>query len=203
MKSNRKLRCRQLVLEMKKLRHDMKAMASEVQDKMETLRVLEKTYARLPQNLDRNMYTARIMDIIKQVHKQKQDITKIIDDIKDIQKQLNLDSEKLKRSEAVAEDKIYTAASQHAESGSRESPNAYVECYRKFARVREVFEELLLIIGDVGKKENTARDLENWITQLQSRDSSRHLEKVLTDLQSVRQENDALTEQLRSLTVTS
>lgn len=196
MKSNRKARCRQFVAEMKTFRQEMKDMAVVIQEKMDSVRVLDKTFSQLPQNLNRNMYTARIMEIIKQVHKQKAEIAKIIDDIKSIQKQLNFASEKLKRSEAVAEDKLYSAASAAAAKDTPNSP--FVECYRKFAEVRELYEELIIVVGDVGKKENAARDLENWISQLQNRDSGRHLDKVLTDLESVQMENSALVEQLRA-----
>lgn len=196
MKSNRKARCRQFVAEMKTFRQEMKDMAAVIQEKMDSVRILDKTFSQLPQNLNRNMYTARIMEIIKQVHKQKAEISKIIDDIKSIQKQLNFASEKLKRSEAVAEDKLYSAASAAV---SKDTPNSpFVECYRKFAEVRELFEELIIVVGDVGKKENAARDLENWISQLQNRDSGRHLDKVLTDLESVQMENSALADQLRA-----
>lgn len=198
MKSNRKARCRQFVAEMKTFRQEMKDMAAVIQEKMDSVRILDKSFAQLPQNLNRNMYTARIMEIIKQVHKQKAEISKIIDDIKSIQKQLNFASEKLKRSEAVAEDKLYSAASAAVAKETQNSP--FVECYRKFAEVRELFEELIIVVGDVGKKENAARDLENWISQLQNRDSGRHLDKVLTDLESVQMENSALVEQLRAQT---
>lgn len=199
MKSTRKARCRQFVAEMKSFRQEMKDMAGTLQHKMDALRILDRTYAQLPPNVTRSMYTARIMEIIKQVHKQKAEIAKIIDDIKAIQKQLNVASERLKRSEAVAEDKLYAAAS-HAVSGSKDTQSPFVECYRKFAEVRELFEELLLVVGDVGRKENAARDLENWISQLQSRDSGRHLDRVLADLESVQAENSALAEQLRAQT---
>ncbi|TMW67762.1 hypothetical protein Poli38472_007434 [Pythium oligandrum] len=200
-KANYKARGRQLIAEMKLFRAEIKEMKDTIQVKMDTLQSLDKTFAALPRDLNRNSYTNRIMDIIKQVHKQKDEINKIIDDIKSIQKQLNFSSEKLKRTEAVTEEKIFTAAEKHVNStsGKDSTDNAYVECYRKFAQVRELFEELILVIGDVGKKENSARDLENWITQLQGRDSSAHLERVLADLQSVRLENAALSEQLRAL----
>uniref|UniRef100_K3W524 Coiled-coil domain-containing protein 22 homolog n=1 Tax=Globisporangium ultimum (strain ATCC 200006 / CBS 805.95 / DAOM BR144) TaxID=431595 RepID=K3W524_GLOUD len=202
MKSNRKLRCRQFVTEMKTFREEMKTMAVAIQEKMDAMRGLDAMYAQLPQNLNRNMYTTRILEIIKQVHKQKSEIAKIIDDIKSIQKQLNFASEKLKRSEAVTEDKLFTAASGAVATYSikETQPHPFVECYRKFADVRELFEELILVVSDVGKKENAARDLENWISQLQTRDSSRHLDKVLSDLQSVQHENSALMEQLRAAT---
>ncbi|GLE00253.1 hypothetical protein PINS_up008980 [Pythium insidiosum] len=199
MKSDRKARCRLLVSEMKEFRVEMKEMAAAIQAKMEATEELEKAYASLPSHVSRSSYTNRIMDITKQLHKQKEEIRKIIEDIKSIQKQLNISSEKLKRSEAVADEKLFSAASKHSKGASTNSNNAYIECYRKFAEVRELFEELLLVVGDVGKKENTARDLENWIAQLQSRDNSVQLERVLTDLQSIKQENATLSDQLKRM----
>ncbi|KAJ8576225.1 hypothetical protein ON010_g2983 [Phytophthora cinnamomi] len=207
-KSSRKARCRQLIREIKAFRTEMQEITGIIHSKMESVRALEKIQerqmAKLGKKKDssgglmtRNMYTSRIMDIIKQVHKQKQDIVKILDDIKGLQKQLNAASEKLKRTEAVAEEKLYTAASKSKSSSSTRA-DAYVECYRKFAQVRELFEELILVVGDVGKKENAARDLQNWISQIEARDSSSHLDKVLADLESVRLENGTLQHELRT-----
>jgi hypothetical protein len=207
-RSGRKARCRQLIREIKAFRAEMLEITGVIQSKMESLRALERVQERQMAKpgketasdggpMTRNMYTSRIMDIIKQVHKQKQDIAKILADIKGLQKHLNTASEKLKRTEAVAEDKLYSAASK-SKSSSSSKAEAYVECYRKFAQVRELFEELILVVADVGKKENTARDLHNWISQLEARDSSSHLDKVLADLESVRLENGTLQSELRA-----
>lgn len=207
-KSNRKARCRQLVREMKTFRSEMLELTGVIHSKMESVRALERLQERQQSKrgqrdpdgegpMTRNQYTSRIMDIIKQVHKQKQDITKILADIKGLQKQMNSSAEKLKRTEAVAEEKLYTAASTSKSSSSGKA-DAYVECYRKFAQVRELFEELIEVVADVGRKENAARDLQNWISQLEARDSSSHLDKVLADLESVRLENGTLQTQLRA-----
>ncbi|TYZ63559.1 hypothetical protein PybrP1_013153 [[Pythium] brassicae (nom. inval.)] len=201
LESTRKARCRQFVAEMKRFRVEMKDMAAAIERKMDTMRSLDRAFAQLPPNVNRSMYTTRILEIIKQVHKQKAEIAKVIDDIRAVQKQLNSAAETLKRSEAVAEDKLYAAASRAAaaaSSSSRDAPSPYIECYRRFADVRELFEKLLAVVADAGRKENAARDLENWISQLQSRDSGRHLDRVLADLESVEAENRALAEQLRA-----
>lgn len=207
-KSSRKARCRQLIREIKEFQAEMLEVTGIIHSKMESVRALEKIHERQMNKLGkkdeseggpmtRNKYTSRIMDIIKQVHKQKQDIAKILGDINGLQKQLNVASEKLKRTEAVAEEKLYSAASKSKLTSSTKA-EAYVECYRKFAQVRELFEELILVVGDVGKKENAARDLQNWISQLEARDSSSHLDKVLADLESVRLENSSIQNQLRT-----
>ncbi|KAH7468526.1 Coiled-coil domain-containing protein 22-like protein [Phytophthora ramorum] len=207
-KSSRKARCRQLIHEIKTFRTEMLEITGIIHSKMESVGALEKIQERQLAKLGkkkhpdggpmtRNMYTSRIMDIIKQVHKQKQDIAKILEDIKGLQKQLNISAEKLKRTEAVADEKIYSAASKSKSSSSTKA-EAYVDCYRKFAQVRELFEDLILVIGDVGKKENAARDLHNWISQLEARDSRSNLDKVLADLESVRQENGTLQNELHA-----
>ncbi|UIZ28782.1 hypothetical protein KXD40_007318 [Peronospora effusa] len=207
-KSSRKARCRQLIRGIKAFRTEMQKITGIIHAKMESVQALENILERRMDKLGkqkdfkggpmtRNMYTSRIMDITKQVHKQKQDIAKILEDIKELQKQLNASSEKLKRTEAVAEEKLYSAASNSKNSGSTRA-EAYIECYRKFAHLREIFEELIVIIGDVGKKENAARDLHNWISQLEARESSNHLDKVLADLDSVRKENSILQKESRA-----
>lgn len=216
--SGAQARGRQLIADMKTFRSEMYEIAESIEEKTQALAALEKAYATARSSnknqQTRNSYTARIMDIIKQVHKQKQDIAKIIDDITLVQKQLNVSAEKLKRSEAIAEDKLFSAATKKLQSNNSSSglalgvgfsagkepaanTAAYIDCYRKFTQVRELFEDLLGVIGDVGKKENGVRDLMNWIAQLEARDSSRHIDKVRADLDAVRLENAALNEQLR------
>ncbi|KAI9918374.1 hypothetical protein PsorP6_011744 [Peronosclerospora sorghi] len=206
--SGRQTRRRQLIREIKDFRTEMQEIASVIRSKTECMRTLElsreRQLAKLGKKKDmnggtitRNMYTSRIMDIIKQVHKQKQDITKILNDITGIQRQLNTASEKLKRTEAVTDDKLYKAACKSKSTGSTKS-QSYIECYRKFVGVRELFDELIILIGEVGKKENAVRDLHNWISQLQARGSSNHLDKVLADLETIREENATLQNELHA-----
>uniref|UniRef100_M4B5W3 Uncharacterized protein n=1 Tax=Hyaloperonospora arabidopsidis (strain Emoy2) TaxID=559515 RepID=M4B5W3_HYAAE len=203
---SRKARRRQLIREMKTFQTEMLEFNGIIQSKSEYLQTLERVHERQIVKRDqredgdgramtRSVYTSRIMDIIKQVLKQKQDITKILDDIKTLQKQLDAASEKQKRAGAMAEEKIYSAVSR-SKSGNSTKAGAYEECYRKFAQVNELFEKLVLAVGNVGENENAARDLQNWIFQLEARGSSKHLDKVLADLESVRGENVLLQNEL-------
>jgi molybdopterin converting factor small subunit len=171
-------------------------MSSSVDQNRLLREALEQKYENEPKYTSRSSYTTRIMDIIKQVHKQKQEIRKIIQDIQVVQKQINFSSEKLKRSEAVADENLFRAAKKHEENSSKGSSSTYVESYRYFAEVREVFEELILIVADIGKKENAIRDLENWISHLKTRESGKNLARVINDLQVVRDENATLIKQL-------
>ena len=76
-------------------------------------------------------YTYRIMDIIKQLRKQKVEINRVISNIREVQSQINAVTAKLKRTEALADEQLYQTA--------RESKDAaHVESYRHLASLREV-----------------------------------------------------------------
>ncbi|RHY27547.1 hypothetical protein DYB32_008058 [Aphanomyces invadans] len=54
------------------------AVGDTLIQKQEQRQILERKYDAMAKGIHRSMYTARIMDIIKQVHKQKADIQKVL-----------------------------------------------------------------------------------------------------------------------------
>ncbi|OQR89761.1 coiled-coil domain-containing protein 22-like [Thraustotheca clavata] len=174
---------------------DIKSLVETIAAKKAQKQSLERKYAAMPKTINRSMYTSRIMDIIKQVHKQKADIAKILVDIRSVQKQINLSSEKLKRSEAIAEERLFRAANDPNLRGDKKA--TYVECYRLFTTVRELFDELIRYVTEGGKAENQIRDLTTWITQLSNRLNVSNLERIQQDLAQVRSENNALLARLQ------
>ncbi|TDH66011.1 hypothetical protein CCR75_005857 [Bremia lactucae] len=202
-KASRKAQCRQYIHEIHAFRNEMLDMTETIHQKMETMQGLEKKQQLAERSkkkdvMTRTMYLSRIMEIIQQVYKQKHEISKILNDVKNLQRELKAVSEKLQRSKAVADETLYRAATKSKRSNNIKT-EAYIDCYRKFAHVCELFEELVLVIGDAGKKENAARDLRAWISQLEARESSSQMPNLLADLQSVRLENDSCQIKLRRL----
>ena len=59
------------------MREEMKTLRSSITEKDEEYRELLDEYQRLPKNVNRAVYTSRILDIVKQVKKQKVDINKV------------------------------------------------------------------------------------------------------------------------------
>lgn len=96
-------------------------------------RLLTAEYEKLPKNVNRAVYTYRIMDIIRQVRKQKAEIGRIIGDIRAMQKQINSTSGKLQRTEAVAEERLYQGA-----SSFKGKDQNVVDAYKEFSRLRDV-----------------------------------------------------------------
>ncbi|EQC31435.1 hypothetical protein SDRG_11034 [Saprolegnia diclina VS20] len=188
--------CRRLHDTITAYRDELTSLVESVGQKKTQREALQRKYAAAPKSINRSVYTSRIMDIIKQVHKQKADIAKILHDIRLVQKHINVSSEKLKRSEAIAEERLFHAANDASHKSDKRTQ--YVECYRLFTTIRELFDELIRCVNDGGKRENQTRDLSNWIAQLSNRLNVANCDQIEADLALVRDENKALVAQLQT-----
>ncbi|KAH8063234.1 hypothetical protein JL722_2397 [Aureococcus anophagefferens] len=189
---HRKLKAKAMVDEMKRCRGEMNAMVLDVRDKDDRHRLLEERYAAMPKNVNRALYTYRIMDIIKQIAKQKGEITKIVDDIRSVQKENNKIGATLQRTEALADERVF----QEANAGGKDPQ--LVAAYRSLSDLRKLFEETVTVISETGAKEREARDLDSKKKQLKARVSTANLDKILADLGQVKQENAGLVARLRA-----
>ncbi len=172
---------------MKRMKEEINNMINLIRDAEARYALLKAEHELMPKGISRSVYTLRIADIIKQIHKQKEQIQRVITDIKDVQKAINTVSEKLKSTEATADERIYVAAT----SGKKTDP-AYVQSYRHLSDLRQVFEDLMGSITNNGKMENDLRDCELRNEQLASRSTSQNMERILDDLKKIQQENAAL-----------
>ena len=192
-KAARVQQCKAMMDDIRSWRGEMSQMALDVRAKEERVAVLADELAKLPKNLNRTLYTYRIMDIIGSISKQKKEIAKIITDIRQIQKEINLVSETLTRTEALADEMIF----QEANKDGRRDP-AMVQSYRHLSDIRQCFEELISLVSQIGLSEREAQDVESRSKQLQQRTSSNNQDQIMADLQQVKQENLALIQQIKS-----
>ena len=118
---------------MKRLKEEINNMISLIRDAEARYSLLKAEEELMPKGISRCVYTLRIADIIKQIRKQKQQIQLVISDIKDVQKAINTVGEKLKNTEALADERIYVAA-----TTAKKSDPAYVESYRRLSELRQV-----------------------------------------------------------------
>ncbi|KAH9131388.1 hypothetical protein LEN26_007718 [Aphanomyces euteiches] len=177
------------------------AMVNEMQTYRIEMKQMVETLGQKQEQREERIATCtrHALDIIKQVHKQKAEIDKIVKDIRSVQKQINISSEKLKRSEAIAEERLFHAAKD--ETHRPEKKQMYVECYRLFTTVRELFDELITCVAECGKRENQSRDLEIWISQMTHRVNMSNLDRIRHDMAQVQEENQALMQEIQTLTL--
>lgn len=74
---NRKGGTAELLVNIKAMRSQMKDLEIETSKKDERYKELLEVYSQLPKNINRSVYTNRILEIVKQVKKQKVDIEKV------------------------------------------------------------------------------------------------------------------------------
>lgn len=66
-----------LITQIKGMRGQMKELTDAIQARDDRYKQLLEVYRQLPKNINRSVYTSRILDIVKQVKKQKVDINKV------------------------------------------------------------------------------------------------------------------------------
>ena len=192
--ANRRQICKEMIEEMKACKVDMVTMIQDLKNKQEKAKQLSNELESLPKNMNRNVYTQRILDIISSITKQNRDIDKITHDIRNIQKDISQTSQTLARSDGAAEDMIYSEASK---------PNAdaaIVETYRGLTTLRSNFDDLLKCVDNMGVQEKLAQDLEVQIEQEMTRVTRNNFDRIQADLVAVRQENDNIVQKLKSVT---
>eukprot|EP00604_Paraphysomonas_vestita_P002510 CAMPEP_0174818332 /NCGR_PEP_ID=MMETSP1107-20130205/990_1 /TAXON_ID=36770 /ORGANISM="Paraphysomonas vestita, Strain GFlagA" /LENGTH=616 /DNA_ID=CAMNT_0016030025 /DNA_START=209 /DNA_END=2055 /DNA_ORIENTATION=+ len=185
-KTKRRALCKKMIEDMKKCREEMVAMMQELKDKQEKSQVLLEEVSKLPRNINRTMYTYRIMDIIASIAKQNKDINKITADIRDVQKTINMNMNILSRADAVAEDKIYSAANSSTRTAGM------VDAYRNLTSLRGNFELLIDTVNKIGQLDMQARDLETKIDQEVARVSANNFDRIKADLEEIQKENQRL-----------
>uniref|UniRef100_A0A7S3K6Z1 Coiled-coil domain-containing protein 22 homolog n=1 Tax=Aureoumbra lagunensis TaxID=44058 RepID=A0A7S3K6Z1_9STRA len=190
-KAKRKQRARAMVDDMKRRRADVRQMLLDLAEKDDRSARLEAEYKKMPKNVNRALYTYRILDIIGSIAKQKKEIHKIIDDIRRVQKQNNKISDTLRRTEAVADERVYQ------EANAQKQDPAMVQSYRYLSDLRHLFETIVTTISNTGARDREARDHHTKAKQLQSRLDANNLKRVLDDLHQVKTENDTLIARLK------
>lgn len=96
------------------MRVQMAEIDGEINKKEEEYRSLLDLYSQLPRNVNRSVYTKRILDIVKQVKKQKVDINKILIDTRALQKDISSNIEALNRVFSLATEVIFQDAKKDA-----------------------------------------------------------------------------------------
>uniref|UniRef100_A0A7S2R8Z8 Coiled-coil domain-containing protein 22 homolog n=1 Tax=Mucochytrium quahogii TaxID=96639 RepID=A0A7S2R8Z8_9STRA len=170
----------------RRMRRDIQDMSAQISSQKTKVEALEATKLKLPRNVDRALYTNRILDIIKQVRRQDGEIKRVIDDIQTVQKDINTVSEKLRRVEAITDDLLFQV------SDEQRLDHSNTKAYRNLHDMRVLFDELIATAKEIGETQNEARDFSSRAENLKSRVSNENLERLLKDLSQIKRENESL-----------
>ncbi|XP_041859005.1 coiled-coil domain-containing protein 22 [Melanotaenia boesemani] len=174
--------------EIKTLHEKIRVATEEAKKKEETYKQLVTELESLPQDVSRSAYTQRILEIVNNIKKQKEEITKILSDTKELQKEINSLTGKLDRTFAVTDELVFKDAKK--DESVRKS-------YKYLAALHENCNQLIQTIEDTGTILREIRDLEEQIETENSNKTVANLERILDDYKAIRQENSALAAKVR------
>ena len=178
---------------MNKMRQDIREYAKKLKLQQNEAEKLATKFSKIKGATERHIFTDRILDIIKQIQKQKGEISLVVNDIKHIQREINKAGARLKRTEMVADELVF----QFSDKNKKSKDVINVQIYRDLTNLRQKFDDLIKTNEEIGKLERDIRDFDSRSYQLSTNVNIKNLEQLLQDLQQIKAENVKLREQLR------
>lgn len=179
----------QLLEEMRGMRERMKEVADETRVKDDLRKQLVGEYERMGKDLNRVAYTRRIMEIVANIRRQKEDIDKILVDTRMVQKEINQLSGKLERIFTVTDEQVYRDA---------RKDEARRAAYKLLASLRENCDHVVEAIKSTGQVKREQRDLEEQIDNESGKRVGANLERILADQEQMKKENAQLAARLKT-----
>eukprot|EP00117_Sycon_ciliatum_P008929 scpid41137/ scgid11431/ Coiled-coil domain-containing protein 22 homolog len=149
---------------------------------------LSEELGQLNKTLNRSAYTRRIMEIINNIKKQKDEVQKILSDTRQLQKDINYLEGELERAFAVADEVIFVDCKKHEINR---------QIYKLLAKLHETFSGLLEAIRETAIVVRENRELEDQIEKEEKKGMSQNLQRIESDCNAMRQENRVLINQYK------
>jgi hypothetical protein len=130
---------------------------------------------------------ARVLDSVKQVKKQTAEIERIVQEVKTLQKDVNVAAESVVTLEAETDDLIFGMAKEHPKG---------IQAYESFVEMIEKFDELLQTEHEAHLIDLEAKDKVAKCHSVAARVSVLKVESILLDLDKLKAENQLLKQQL-------
>ncbi|XP_014274970.1 coiled-coil domain-containing protein 22 homolog isoform X2 [Halyomorpha halys] len=175
---------------MKQLKGKIEVINKQLVAKRGIIAQLEEEYDKLPKNINRSAYTRRIMEIIGNIKKQKDEIEKILKDTKALQKETNSLNGRLERLFAVCEETIFRNTKK--DEFSKRTFNLLTTLHSDCT----IIGSLVLEIGTISRE---ITDLKEQIEIESSKNITANLERISADLEQMKVESKSLTNQIKKL----
>ena len=173
------------------MRDEMKAKQDDIRNRQQQLTALQAELAGMPPSTSRHVYVRRIMDIMRNVDKQKDEIRKVLTDVRAIQRDINTIQEATTRSFSIVDGIVFSSAK--ATAGDAVG----LKAYRSVVELRDGFAGLLGVVEGIGRVQAEVREMSGQVEDLEGRNTTLNVERVEMDLAAVRKENKQLASKLK------
>nr|XP_032828174.1 coiled-coil domain-containing protein 22 isoform X2 [Petromyzon marinus] len=177
------------VAQIREMRVKMKSTAEEVRSKEDLHRQLAADYESMPKDVARAAYTQRILEIVANIKRQKEEIGKVLADTREVQKDINGLAGKLERTFSVTDELLFKDAKKDETAR---------KAYKHLAALHENCAQLIHTIEDTGAVMREIRDLEEQTELERSKKTLSNLERIVGDLRAMQHENSLLGARMHS-----
>uniref|UniRef100_A0A914X326 Coiled-coil domain-containing protein 22 homolog n=1 Tax=Plectus sambesii TaxID=2011161 RepID=A0A914X326_9BILA len=170
----------------------MREKCGQIDEEMETKKVfvgqLQKELEKMGKGLSRSAYTKRILEIVASVRKQREEIDRVLDDNRTVQKEINMLTGNLERTFTAAEERLYKDA---------QKDEILQRAYRLLVNMHETCGQLVAAVEDTGHLSRELEELQDQIETESQKSTDTNLERLVNDFCQVRQENELLLQRLK------
>lgn len=174
--------------EIKKLRAEMKGVAEGAKGKDQLIQKLRADYEAVNKQVGRASYTRRTFEIVRNITKQKEDINRVLQDTRILQKDIAQLSEKLGRVFGETDELIFANAKK--DEASRQA-------YKHLANLHSTCNDLLQGVENTGAILREIRELEEQIEAEETKNMKDNLKRIAADLKTIKKENAGLVAELK------
>ncbi|KAG8385999.1 hypothetical protein BUALT_Bualt03G0103400 [Buddleja alternifolia] len=160
---------------------ETESVLAEIKRREEELCKLPSDLEKQPKLAPRRSYIERVNEITKNSRKQDTDIQQILKDTRELQLESNTIQERLNRTYAIVDEKIFREA--------KKDP-VVRQAYRLLTNIHESFEQITEKILTIDRTRREAADYETKLAFISAR--SLNMSKLQADLDVIRKENDPL-----------
>ncbi|CAH2063351.1 unnamed protein product, partial [Iphiclides podalirius] len=171
-----RIKCKKILINLK---HNAKAMKEECERKEELSKNLKNKYEKLKGGNKRHVYTKRILEIIGNVDKQNMEISKILEDTRKIQKEINTLEGQLDRCFTLADETLFKDAKKDDQAK---------KAYKLLALLHSECNTIVTLVNDTGNLARDIVDLEDSIKAEKSKRTEDILQKIQIDLTNLQKE---------------
>ncbi|XP_045763715.1 coiled-coil domain-containing protein 22 isoform X2 [Maniola jurtina] len=170
-------KCRKILTNLKET---AKGMKEECEKKEEFRNQLKNKYEKLRGGNKRHIYTKRILEIIGNVVKQNAEIKKILEDTRQLQKEINTLEGQLDRCFSIADETLFKDAKRDDQAK---------KAYKLLALLHSECNTIVTLVNDTGILSRDIIDLEDNIKAEKSKRTEDILQKIQLDLSKLQNES--------------
>lgn len=171
------------------LKEKMKNATDDLKAKEEVHKQLTVEFEALTIDRPRSAYTKRILEIVGNIKKQKDQIATVLKDTKSLQKDINFLTGKLDRTFIVTDELIFRDAKKDEFSK---------KAYKLLAGLHENFGSLVGTIESTGSIMREIRDLEEQIDNISEKEINDNIQRIGEDLKQIQGENNEMMGKIKS-----